>query len=82
MDGRIFGSKGAFGLALKLPEETRRRLMEDEGGTPLRYFPKGHVKREYAVLPEDIVSSPERLGPLVREAMAYALGGPASPGKR
>ena len=46
VDGKLFVSYGNFGLALKLPPEPRTELLERNGGSPLRYFPKGHVKKE------------------------------------
>ena len=46
-DDGIFMTRTKVGLALKLPESTRKRLL-DEGAMPLRYFPRGHIKQDYA----------------------------------
>ena len=55
VDGKLFVSYGKFGLALKLPPGPRAELLEHKGGTPLRYFPKGHVKKEYVVIPRGML---------------------------
>lgn len=72
-EGRIFCSYGKFGLALRLPARTRTELMENQGGAPLRYFPKGHIKKEYVIIPDEIVTSSDRLGRLVRESLQFVL---------
>ena len=73
LDGKIFVSCGNFGLALKLPPEPRTKLLESEGGTPLRYFPKGHVKKEYVVIPRRILDDWRRFRALVRQSVDYVL---------
>jgi hypothetical protein len=47
----------SVGLALKLRLESQGSLVA-EGATPLRYFPKGPVKKEYVVT-ERIAADPE-----------------------
>ena len=69
--GRIFMSWSAVGLALKLPAETRIRLFQD-GATALRYFPKGPVKKEYAVLPDALTRNDAALAPLIGESADYS----------
>ena len=73
VEGRIFASCGRFGIALKLPPETRDGLFREDGAERLKYFPRGHVKKEYAVLPERILEDAERFGTLVDESVAYVL---------
>ena len=51
VDGRIFISLTPAGLALKLSASDRAALLE-QGATPLRYFPKAPIKKDYAVVPE------------------------------
>lgn len=36
------------GLAFKLPEQEVRDLIKSGEAKPLRYFPKGHIKKGYA----------------------------------
>ena len=50
VDGRIFASCGAFGVALCLPPPPLERVLAQDSVGPLRYFPKGHVKKQYTVL--------------------------------
>ncbi len=43
------------------------------GGQPLRYFPGSPVKKDYVVIPPDIVADTEALSRLVLQSMDYAL---------
>ena len=54
VDGKICISLTPVGFAVKLPEESRTFLMNEKGAKPLRYFPKGPIKKEYVVLPNVI----------------------------
>ena len=69
VNGNIFISCGKFGLALKLPPETLATLFKEEGVKPLKYFPNGHVKKDYAVLSRQILNQPERLKKLVDKSI-------------
>ncbi len=75
VDGRIFASWTPVGLALKLPEGARTRLMKD-GATPLRYFPKGPLKKEYVVLPERLAADQAALAPWIDESIRHVLATP------
>ncbi len=70
-DGRIFMSLTRVGLALKLPEGSRTDLMR-VGATPLRYFPKGPVKKDYVVVPDALAGDESGLSLRIRESIAYA----------
>ena len=59
------------GLAIKLPETTRQELMKKKGTKPLRYFPNGHIKKEYVVLPQRMVDDKKILTKLIMESFAY-----------
>ena len=65
VDENIFISSGRFGIALKLPATTIDRLMAEDGARHLKYFPKGHVKRDYVVLPQQVLEDQRRLKKLV-----------------
>jgi len=69
-NGKIFMSLSPAGLALKLPDETRADLIA-QGGTPLRYFPKAPIKRDYVVLPDSITRDPTRIVALTLESLAF-----------
>ncbi len=68
--GVIFMSLTPAGLALKLPAEARQQLME-AGARPLRYFPKGPVKKEYVILPEKLARDDNALAPWIEESIRY-----------
>ena len=53
-NSHIFMTLTSVGLALKLPEDDRTTLLA-EGATLLRYFAKSPVKRDYVVLPSELV---------------------------
>jgi len=69
-DGRIFMTLTTVGLALKLPEDARMTLLGD-GGKPLRYFAKGHIKKEYVVVPEAVANRPSAVGPWIEQSILY-----------
>ena len=68
IDGNIFISCGRFGTALKLPSETVASLLKEKGVKRLKYFPTGHVKKNYAVLPRRILQDQSRIKNLVRRS--------------
>lgn len=78
---RICITLTSVGLAMKLPDDGRARLMAD-GAKPLRYFPKAPIKKQYAVLPEAVENDPERLGFWARQSIDYALTLPAPKRKK
>ena len=71
--GRIFMSCGKFGVALRLPLEILDELFQEKDVKHLKYFPKGHIKKEYAVLPKRILDDQHRLRKLVDESIKHAL---------
>src|SRR3990172_1419798 len=71
LNGRIFASCGKFGFALRLPPETLCALFREKEASPLKYFPNGHVKKEYAVLHKLILEDTGRLRKLVQESVLY-----------
>ena len=77
VNGAIFISSGRFGIALRLPPDTLGELLKEEGVEPLRYFEKGHVKKEYAVLPVWLLEDRPRLRKLVDTSIDY-VGRPSA----
>ena len=73
VNGRIFISCGKFGVALRLPPEILKNLFENKDVGHLKYFPKGHIKKEYAVLPERILKNKRRFRKLIDESVQYVL---------
>lgn len=79
-DGRIFMTLTPVGLALKLPERTRETVL-DMGGTPLRHFTNGPVKKDYVIVPDGLATDQLALAPWVGEAIAFSLENPRPRGK-
>jgi hypothetical protein len=73
VNGNIFVSCGKFGLALRLPPQALLELFGETDVSPLKYFKKGHVKKEYAIIPERIINDRRRFKRLVAESIRFAL---------
>ena len=73
VDGHIFISCGRFGVALRLPPEILSDLFKEKGVKHLKYFPKGHVKKEYAVLSKRIIDDNRQFKKFVDKSIKYAL---------
>ncbi len=71
-DGRICISLTPVGLAMKLPENSRTRLLKT-GAKALRYFPKGPIKKDYVVLPPSIRDDKRKLKYWAKRSLTYAL---------
>ncbi len=71
IDGTIFVSQGKFGVALRLAPEILKRLFDDGKAGPLKYFPNGHVKKEYAVLSEQVLRDTRQVAKLIEQSVAY-----------
>jgi hypothetical protein len=77
VDGHIFVSCGKFGVALRLPTETLAELSKEKDVSRLQYFPNGHVKKEYAVIPKRIMDDGDRFRNLADKSIKYALSAAA-----
>ncbi len=73
INGKIFISCGKFGVALKLPKEILEELFKDKNVGKLKYFPKGYVKKEYAVLSKRILDNKHQLKKLIDKSIIYVL---------
>ncbi len=73
VDGHIFISCGKFGVALRLPRETLGKLFQETDVLHLKYFPKGHIKKEYAVIPKRILDDRGRFEEFLEQSIQYAL---------
>jgi TfoX/Sxy family transcriptional regulator of competence genes len=72
-NGRIFMTLTTVGLALKLPEESRAALIE-RGAKPLRYFPRGPIKKDYVVIPRRLAEDEDALAPWIKASIRFSLG--------
>lgn len=75
-NGKICASLSPAGFAVKLPAETRQRLIDEGGGREFRFFAKGPIKREYVALSESIVQDDDTLGRLLGSSVTYAIDAP------
>ncbi len=70
--GRPFASLSHAGIALKLSADDRARLIEDEGGYPLRYKPDDPPSKNYTIVPKSMVKANEdRLKSWLVSSMVY-----------
>ena len=74
-NGKICATLGPAGFAVKLPEESRRTLIDDGNGKEFRFFEKGPIKREYVALSDTIVQDEQALRKLIQTGVRYAAGG-------
>lgn len=70
-NGKICASLTPAGVGLKLPMESRIRLIEEGDGKELRYFDKAPVKKEYVALLQTVVDDPDRLKTLLLQSIEY-----------
>ena len=76
-DERICVSLTSVGFAIKLPEASRNALMNDLGAKPLRYFPNGPIKKDYVVLPQEMLKDVRALRRWAKVSIEYVLSLPA-----
>lgn len=70
--GRICITLTPVGLALKLPEAARARLLK-AGAKPLRYFPKGPIKKDYVVVARGFADDRRKFKLWARKAIDHVL---------
>ena len=73
VEGKIFISCGKFGVALKLPPKKIAELSKERGVKPLKYFPIGHIKKDYAVLPKRIIENKGQFKKLIGYSLKFVL---------
>ena len=73
VNGRIFILCGNFGVALRLPSKILEALFNKKVAKHLKYFPKGHIKKEYAVLTSRILKDTRQFHQLINESVEYVL---------
>ena len=76
-NGKICASLSPVGLAVKLPEDVRQSLISEVNAEEFRFFEKGPIKREYAVLSEAIVQDEQALRKLIKIGAQYVVGAPS-----
>ena len=73
VESKIFISCGKFGVALKLPPKKIEELSKERGVKPLQYFPNGHIKKDYAVLPRRILENKSQFKKLIENSLKFVL---------
>ena len=75
-NNRICLSLTPAGVAIKLPQAARDTLIKKAGAKPLRYFAKGPVKKDYVVLPKDILDDTKALRRWIKVSVKYTISLP------
>lgn len=68
----ICASWSPVGLAFNLPEKEVATLISSGKARPLKYFPKGHVKKGYALFTSPERSRPSRWKPYFVKAIKHS----------
>ncbi|MFQ5443025.1 MAG: TfoX/Sxy family protein [Nitrospinales bacterium] len=71
VDDHIFCSCGPFGFALKLPPVDIKALLKC-GAKPLQYFPNGHVKKDYVVIPEPLLAEKGTMMNFIKKSIKFS----------
>ena len=79
---RICMSLTPAGFAIKLSENLRNTLVNEHGAKPLRYFPKGPIKKDYVVLSESMLKDVKALRRWVKASIEYVALLPAPVGEK
>ena len=80
-NGKICASLGPIGFAVKLPKDIRQSLISEGSAEEFRFFEKGPIKREYAVLSDAIVQDEKALRKLIVISANYVVGEASQQGK-
>lgn len=70
-DRKICASLSPAGYGLKLPAELRTQLIDSGDADELRYYKKGHAKKEYVLFPDSIVEDTKRFAQLLETSIEY-----------
>ena len=72
-NGKICITLTPAGLAMKLPEKHRNKLLKNKDAKPLHYFPGSPIKKEYVVFPKDIKNNLRSLRYWVKISVEYVI---------
>ena len=72
-NGTICASLSPAGFALKLPENTRLKLLAEGKGSEFRFFPNGPIKKEYIALSDSVLGDQQFLKKLLDLSAIYAV---------
>ena len=74
VDDFICASLSPVGLAFKLTDSEVTRLIEKGAAIPLKYFPKGHIKKGYALFENPDLTELEKWREYFMRSIQQALG--------
>jgi DNA-3-methyladenine glycosylase II len=72
VNGEIRASLSPAGLAFRLPKDEVNELIRSSQAIPLKYFPKGHIKKDYALFENPDLSQMQIWKPYFRKAISLA----------
>ena len=72
-NGKICITLTPAGVAIKLPEKYRAKLIKEKCIKSLRYFPMAPIKKEYIVLPESKIRDLTKLKRLIKTSINYVV---------
>jgi len=78
-DGRMFLSLNEVGLALKLGEPERAKLLKIPGAKPLQYEPNSPPSKSYVVVPDKMLADRKQLRAWIAASAAFAKSTKAKP---
>ncbi len=78
---RICKTLTPVGLAMKLPEEIQESLLKNKKAMPLKFFPKGPIKKGYVLFPCGIEGGEKLIQKYVKESIEYVLTLPNPKGR-
>ncbi len=73
---RICISLTPVGLAMRLPEKIKDTLIKNNKAVPLRYFPKGPIKKDYVLFAGGVEKGGKALHKYVKTSIEYVLSIP------
>jgi TfoX/Sxy family transcriptional regulator of competence genes len=69
--GNIFCSLTPAGFAVKLAEQDREKLFQDQTARPLRYFPNAPVKKDYVLFADAALEQPSAVCDYLHKSIGY-----------
>jgi hypothetical protein len=75
LDNQIFIVCGKFGLALRLSQKSVQTLLTEKGYKPLKYFKNGHIKKDYVIISNDIITDESSLKKLLNRSIKLVSKG-------
>lgn len=70
-NGKICITLTPVGLALKLPDENRTKLLKEKGIKSLRYFPKAPIKKDYILLNNSKIKDYRYVKRVIKKSVNY-----------